>query len=213
MANTTKAPTKAQIESELKETKEALQDAMDLIKQLKEQMAQPTKVVVQNDKRSNAKIKCINIAHHPVNVSTFPNGRGRIFEFKEYGDVKYIRQDDLLDIISSYPKTMESGLIYISDKEFCDEQNVYENEDVIYTKEIMDKIVYLRDDVDLEMLFGMSKPLLDSTIREIAQLYNQGEYMEPNKLERIKKELGYDIAKIASDIKIMSVEEMEALEE
>ena len=37
--------------------------------------------------------------------------------------------------------------------------------------------------------------------------------MEPNKLERIKKELGYDIAKIASDIKIMSVEEMEALEE
>ena len=57
MANTTKAPTKAQIESELKETKEALQDAMDLIKQLKEQMAQPTKVVVQSDKRSNAKIK------------------------------------------------------------------------------------------------------------------------------------------------------------
>ena len=108
---------------------------------------------------------------------------------------------------------MESGLIYISDKEFCDEQNVYENEDVIYTKEIMDKIVYLRDDVDLEMLFGMSKPLLDSTIREIAQLYNKGEYMEPNKLERIKKELGYDIAKIANDIKIMSAEELEALEE
>ena len=57
MANTTKAPTKAQIESELKETKEALQDAMDLIKQLKEQIAQPTKVVVQSDKRSNAKIR------------------------------------------------------------------------------------------------------------------------------------------------------------
>ena len=213
MANTTKAPTKAEIEKELKETKNALQEAMELINQLKGQINQPQQIVVQSDKRANAKIKCINIAHHPVNISTFPNGQGRVFEFKEYGQVQYIRQDDLLDIISSYPRTMESGLIYVADKDFCDEQNLYENEEVIYTKELMDKLVYLREDVDVDLLCGMSKPLLESTIREIAQLYNQGEYMEPNKLERIKKDLGYDIAKIADDIKIMSVEELEALEE
>ncbi len=213
MANTTKAPTKAEIEKELKETKNALQEAMELINQLKGQINQPQQIVVQSDKRANAKIKCINIAHHPVNISTFPNGQGRVFEFKEYGQVQYIRQDDLLDIISSYPRTMESGLIYVADKDFCDEQNLYENEEIIYTKELMDKLVYLREDVDVDLLCGMSKPLLESTIREIAQLYNQGEYMEPNKLERIKKDLGYDIAKIADDIKIMSVEELEALEE
>lgn len=213
MANTTKAPTKAEIEKELKETKNALQEAMELINQLKGQINQPQQIVVQSDKRANAKIKCINIAHHPVNISTFPNGQGRVFEFKEYGQVQYIRQDDLLDIISSYPRTMESGLIYVADKDFCDEQNLYENEEVVYTKELMDKLVYLREDVDVDLLCGMSKPLLESTIREIAQLYNQGEYMEPNKLERIKKDLGYDIAKIADDIKIMSAEELEALEE
>lgn len=213
MANTTEAPTKAEIEKELKETKNALQEAMELINQLKGQINQPQQIVVQSDKRANAKIKCINIAHHPVNISTFPNGQGRVFEFKEYGQVQYIRQDDLLDIISSYPRTMESGLIYVADKDFCDEQNLYENEEVIYTKELMDKLVYLREDVDVDLLCGMSKPLLESTIREIAQLYNQGEYMEPNKLERIKKDLGYDIAKIADDIKIMSAEELEALEE
>lgn len=213
MANTTKAPTKAEIEKELKETKNALQEAMELINQLKGQINQPQQIVVQSDKRANAKIKCINIAHHPVNISTFPNGQGRVFEFKEYGQVQYIRQDDLLDIISSYPRTMESGLIYVADKDFCDEQNLYENEEVIYTKELMDKLVYLREDVDVDLLCGMSKPLLESTIREIAQLYNKGEYMEPNKLERIKKDLGYDIAKIADDIKIMSAEELEALEE
>lgn len=213
MANTTKAPTKAEIEKELKETKNALQEAMELINQLKGQINQPQQIVVQSDKRANAKIKCINIAHHPVNIATFPNGQGRVFEFKEYGQVQYIRQDDLLDIISSYPRTMESGLIYVADKDFCDEQNLYENEEIIYTKELMDKLVYLREDVDVDLLCGMSKPLLESTIREIAQLYNQGEYMEPNKLERIKKDLGYDIAKIADDIKIMSAEELEALEE
>lgn len=220
MANTTKTPTKAQIEAELNETKTALQDtqnalkeSMDLIKELKEQLNQQPQVVVQSDKRVNAKIKCINLAHNPVNIATMPNGQGRVYTFNEYGQVHYIRHDDLLDIISSYPKTMESGIIYVADKEFCDEQNLYENEQVVYTKDIMDKLVYLREDVDVDMLCGMSAPLLESTVREIAKLYNNNEAMEPNKLERIKQETGYDIVKLAEDIKIMSADEIKALED
>ena len=76
MANTIKTPTKAQIEAELNETKTALQDtqnalkeSMDLIKELKEQLNQQPQVVVQSDKRVNAKIKCINLAHNPVNIA------------------------------------------------------------------------------------------------------------------------------------------------
>ena len=57
----------------------------------------------------------------------------------------------------------------------------------------------------------MSKPLLESTVREIAELYNKGEEMEANKLERIKKELGFDIVKLADDIKVLSVEDIEEL--
>lgn len=220
MANTSKAPTKAQIESELKETKQTLQDtqsalqeSLDLIKELKNQLSQQPQVIVQNDKRVNAKIKCINLAHNPVNVSTMPNGQGRVYTFNEYGQVHYIRYDDLLDIISSYPNTMGSGLIYVADKDFCEEQGLYDNEEVVYTKELIDKIVYLRDDVDVDVLCGMSVPLLETTIREIAKLYNNNEAMEANKLELIKRNTGYDIAKIAEDIKIMSAEDIEALAE
>ena len=35
--------------------------------------------------------------------------------------------------------------------------------------------------------------------------------MEANKLERIKKELGFDIVKLADDIKVLSVEDIEEL--
>ena len=96
MANTTKSPTKAQIEDELKETKQtlqatkdALQESLDLIKELKNQLNQPPQVIVQNDKRVNAKIKCINLAHNPVNVSTMPNGQGRVYTFNEYGQMHH----------------------------------------------------------------------------------------------------------------------------
>ena len=67
---------------------------------------------------------------------------------------------------------------------------------------MVDKIVYLRDDTDVDLLCNMSKPLLETTIMEIARLYNMGEEMEPNKLARIKNELGYDITELAKDIQV-----------
>ena len=188
---TAKAPTKQDIQKELDETKTALKDAMDLIAQMKEQMAQQPQVTVVNatERRPNAKLKCISLYHGHLNVSTRPDGRGRVYEFKEYGQVQYIKYDDMLDIISSYPNTMASGLLYIADKDFCEEQNVYEDMDKVYTKEMLDKIVYLRDDMDVELLKGMSAPMLESTVMEIARLYNANEAMEPNKMAEIKRDL------------------------
>jgi hypothetical protein len=202
MATTNKkAPTKADIEKELADTKSALDEALALIKELKANPVTPQVVVQQNNPKIS-KIKCINLAHNPVNVATQPNAQGRVFTFKEYGQAQFIRYDDLLDIISSYPNTMKSGIIYVADKAFCDEQGLYDDSKVIYTKELMDEIVYLREDKDVDLLAGMDKALLESTLVEIARLYHAGEAMEANKLARIKNELGYDIAKMADDMKI-----------
>lgn len=198
----TKAPTKAQIENELKETKDALAEAMALIKELKEQKVVTPQVVVQSDNKHTSKIKCINLAHNPVNISTLPDGGGRMFTFNQYGQAHFIKYDDLLDIVSAYPNTMESGLIYVADKDFCEENGLYD-QGTIYTKELLDKIVYLRDDVDVDLLKGMSKPLLETTITEIVRLYHNGEYMEPNKLAVIKNDLGFDIEAMADDVIVL----------
>ena len=48
--------------------------------------------------------------------------------------------DELLDIISSYPNTMASGLLYITDKEFCEEQGLYDDMGKVYTKDMIDEI-------------------------------------------------------------------------
>lgn len=198
--------------AELKEAKSALEDAMDVIAEMKKKLEeQPQVTVVQqsNDRRSNSKIKCISLSYDPLNLATMPNGQGRVFTFKRYGQSIYIKYDDMLDIISSYPNTIESGLVYITDKEFCEEQGIYDNMDNIYTKDMLDEVVYLRRDIDVELLQGMSKPLLESTVRKIAELYNANEAMEANKLDTIKKTLGYDIVKIAEDIKVEPTEREE----
>ena len=209
MANTTKekkntAPTKKEIETELKDTQSALAEATELIKQLQAKLAEQPQVVVQQaeSKGKTSKIKCINLGHCVLNLSTEPNGMGRVFTFNEYGQAHFIKYDDLLDIVSSYPNTIESGLVYIANKDFCVEQGIYEDITQIYTKDMVDKIVYLRDDTDVDLLCNMSKPLLETTIMEIARLYNMGEEMEPNKLARIKNELGYDITELAKDVQM-----------
>ena len=201
---TTKAPTKQDIQNELNETKDALKEAMELIAQLKEQVQATPQVTVvqQQDKRPNAKIKCISLSHCPLNVATRPNAHGRVFEFKDYGQAIYIKYDELLDIISSYPNTMASGLLYITDKEFCEEQGLYDDMGKVYTKDMIDEIVRMRDDIDVELLGGMSKDMLEDVIMEIAKRYNAHEEIEANKIAEIKKRYNYDIVEIADKINL-----------
>lgn len=206
---TTKTPTKQAIQKELDETKSALKEAMELIAQLKEQVqtAPQVTVVQQQDKRPNAKIKCISLSHCPLNVATRPNAHGRVFEFKDYGQAIYIKYDELLDIISSYPNTIASGLLYITDKEFCEEQGLYDEMDKVYTKDMIDEIVQLRNDMDVELLGGMSKDMLEDVIMEIAKRYNANEEIEANKIAEIKRKYNYDIIEVADKINLNAEKE------
>ena len=208
--NNTKTPTKQDIQNELNETKDALKEAMAMIAQMKEQMqAQPQVVVQASDKRPNPKIKCISLSHCPLNIATEKDAQGRVFEFQQYGQALYIKYDDLLDVISSYPNTIASGLVYICDKEFCEEQGLYDDMQKVFTKEMIDEIVLLRRDIDVELIGGMSEPMKEDVVLEIAKRYNANEEIEANKMAEIKKLYGYDILEIAKNIKINNAPSVE----
>lgn len=147
------------------------------------------------------KIKCINLMHNPLNVSTEPDGMGRVFSFQNYGDAQFIKFDFLSDIVSSYPYTMEHGLLYICDKEAVEELGLSDEYKKIYDKETLDKLIYLREETDVDLLIGMEKNLQESIVIKIAQLLNANEKMDFNYLRKIKEETGYDIEQIAKDIK------------
>lgn len=147
------------------------------------------------------KIKCINLMHNMVNVATEEDGLGKVYSFKAYGDSQMIKFDDLANIVNNYPNTMESGLIYIADKQAVEELGLAEDYAKLYDKKTLDKIIRLRDSSDVDMLLGISnKELLESTIRAIAERINQNESYDYNNLNRIKVESGYDIVKIAEDL-------------
>ena len=201
------------------ETKEVSQE--DIIKQLMEQLAEqnakmaemqkqieensvPQTVVVNNESSSairGRKIKVINLMHNPLNIATQPNGRGRVYSFRNYGDSRLIKFDDLADIVASYPYTMEHGLAYICDKEVVEELGLSDEYTKLFDKERMDRVVWLREESDLDLFLGMDINLQESTARRIAELMNANERMDYNYLRTIKEKTGIDIEAIAKELK------------
>lgn len=200
VAGTKEAEVKTQTEIELEEAKKALAEMQKMLEDMKSANQNQTVVIQKDSTARRGKIKCISLSPNPVNVATRPNFEGRGYTFKEYGSKWEIKADDLEDIISSYPKTMESGLIYICDRDFAAEQGLDEKyADTVLTKELMDELVYLRRDSDVEVLLALPTELLEATIIRIVQLYKANESFDANVLERIKNETGYDIVEMSKN--------------
>ena len=163
--------------------------------------AQAPTIIQQNNGLGGKKVKVVNLMHNPLNISTEPNGMGRVYSFREYGESRLIKYDDLADIVASYPNTMEGGLAYICDKEVVESLGLAEEYQKLFDKKTMDKIIWLREESDLNLFLGMDKNLQESTAQKIAELVNANEKIDMNYIKTIKNETGINIEAIAQDLK------------
>lgn len=184
----------AQIEAQNKQMAE-------MQEQINASKSSTTTIIQQANTLNSKKIKVINLMSSPLNISTEPDGRGRIYSFKGYGDSKLIKYDDLVEIVSSYPNTMENGCAYICDKEAVESLGLTHEYEKLYDKTTMDKIKWLREESDFDLFLGMNKYLQESMALEIAKLLNANERIDYNYLREIKNKTGIDIEEIADNLK------------
>lgn len=172
--------------------------------EMQKQIENKSQTVVVNNENTNMrskKVKVVNLMQNELNISTEPNGMGRIFTFNKYGDSRLIKFDDLADIVAAYPYTMEHGLAYICDKEVVAELGLTDEYAKLFDKERMDKVVWLREESDLDLFLGMDINLQESAAKRIAELINANERMDYNYLRTIKEKTGIDIEEIAKELK------------
>ena len=173
----------------------------EMQKQIENNKSQTVVVNSDNNSIRGKKVKVVNLMQNTLNLSTEPNGGGRIFTFNNYGDSKLIKFDDLADIVSAYPYTMEHGLVFICDKEVVKELGLEDEYSKLFDKEIMDKVIWLREESDLDLFLGMDINLQESVARRIAELINANERMDYNYVRTIKEKTGIDIEAIAKELK------------
>jgi hypothetical protein len=171
------------------------------IASLKEKNANP--IVIKQDTSSIKKVKCVNLLHGELNLSTEPNGKGKLYNFKQYGDVHMIKRTDLLDIVSIYPNTIEKGYVFIADKDILEEGGIDTETSKcnIYTKEKLDMLPFLRTDTDVELFIGMDEIMQKTYAQLIATKINENEKIDLNKIEYIKTKTGIDIKELAESLK------------
>ena len=195
-------------------TDETIKQLMALIEEQNKKMAEmqeqienaktqtPT-VVVSNDisKLQSKKVRLINLMHGVLNLSTEPDGKGRVFTFNNYGESRLANFDDVSNIVASYPHTTEVGAFYIADKDVIDYLGLTEEYSKIYDKELMDKVTLMRDEEAVDLFACMDKTLQNDVALDIAKRINANETVDYNNLNRIKVQCGIDIQQIAEDIK------------
>lgn len=188
---------------------ELIKALMEQIKQQNEKMAE-LQAQIDNNKTyapapqndySIKKIKLINLMHNPLNVSTEPLGQGRVYAFEDYGDTRFVKFDDLMDIVASQPHIMEKGLCYIADKKAVEMLGLEEEYKDIITPEIMNLMPALKEEYLVDLFVNMDSNLQNSMAIEMAKRINANKRMDYNYLQRIKDEAGIDIQEIARDLK------------
>ena len=193
-------------------TAELIKQLMAQIEEQNQKMAEMQEKIANGDSQQTSytpssnleskKIKCISLMHNPMNVSTEPFGRGKLFEFDNYGATRLISFDDLSNIVSCYPNTCRQGCLYITDKDAVERLDLAEYyEKNVYSKEKMDDITAMRNELAGELFIGLGKDLRESTALAIAERINANEVVDYNALVRIKAETGIDISAIAESIK------------
>jgi hypothetical protein len=98
-------------------------------------------------------IKVISLTPYPLTLSTMGRGRGRLFDFKEFGVVKRIRYADLVDIIENHQNFVNNLYFMVMDKRVIRRHGLDELYSKALSKEQIESIILGNSVSDAYSLF------------------------------------------------------------
>jgi hypothetical protein len=159
---------------------------------------------------SDSYVKVMSLTPHLLNLSTEGNGKGKIFTFHKFGEVKKILYHDLVDILSANQKFHEQGLFYIMSKDVIDEHGFEDMYEKILTKDAILKIINGENQTDAVNIFSSATEKQQDFVCEMfIQKIFDGENVDLNLVDRLSRVMqkrikDYDIRKKAEEAKAYS---------
>ncbi|GIU69821.1 MAG: hypothetical protein KatS3mg002_1057 [Candidatus Woesearchaeota archaeon] len=191
--------------NELLEIINSLKKEIDEIKGTKEEKEV---IYSENDSdlidiRPDAYIKVISLTAWNLSLSTKGYGKGKIYTFREFGEMKRIPYADLIEIMESHPEFLREGHFYIANDAVIKKHGLQE-----YYKHILDKekIEQIVRGMNPDLCISLYKSATDSQKEVIITLLverivNNPDNVNMNFVEKMTKITGIDIAERARDIK------------
>lgn len=159
-------------------------------------------------------IPVMSLVPHILNLSTEPNGNGKVKRFESFGQVKRVLYRDLVGIIDSNTKFTEAGYFYILDPDVVRQHgldDIYAN---ILTKEKMEEILNTNGD-NASKLFETANSRQKEIIIEliIGKLLENPDAVDLNVVDRIARISKVDIMDKVESSRLAREDREELVEE
>lgn len=125
-------------------------------------------VVTQSDNITRT-VKVISLVPNTYNLTTQPNGKGKIYTFNKFGDSLNIRFTDMQDILNIYGQQFESGMAILTNKKDYDDLAIGYLWDSVISKDKLDRLLELKDEESIDAILNMDKDTQERIARIIAQ--------------------------------------------
>jgi len=149
--------------------------------------------------KPNKYIKVMSLNFGKLVLSTEGKGRGKVFEFPKFGDVRNIVYTDLANLIHHQQSFAEKGRFYIFDKQVVKNHGLVEYYEKLLTKEMIEKILdYNKDDI-VNLFKNATDAQQETIINLLIKKLVAGEELDINKIDIISRLSSVDIYKIANE--------------
>lgn len=171
-------------------------------------MARQSKTTVENQEKpilADDFIEVVSLTPYKLNLSTEPNGRGRIVRFEKFGDVKRVSYADLVRIIDSNQKFLESGYFYIMDERVIKKHALMYAYDSILTKEKLQQVFDLKNTA--VSLYQSASDAQKQFIHQIiSEKLIKGEEVDLNVVSQIERISGLNLIQSANESRELRAE-------
>jgi hypothetical protein len=212
----------AKVESKDKQQLSEINILKKELQALKEQISEQEDNIsyVSNEGSTERKIEqdeyipVMSLVPHILNLSTEPNGNGKVKRFESFGQVKRVLYRDLVGIIDSNTKFTEAGYFYILDPDVIRQHgldDIYAN---ILTKEKMEEILNTNGD-NASKLFETANFRQKEIIIEliIGKLLEDPDAVDLNIVDRIARISKVDIMDKVESSRLAREDREELIEE
>ena len=147
---------------------------------------------------SDEYIKVMSLMPYTLNLTTEPKGKGKIFQFRKYGEVKNIIYSQLASVIETHMNFLESGYFVILNDRVIRRHGLNDAYERILTKENIDKVLAGNQSDAVKLFENANINQQEVIVMMFVNNIINGEEVDLNFLDRISRIIGYDIAEKAA---------------
>jgi len=146
-------------------------------------------------------IKVISLCPYTLNLSTQSKGRGKLYTFTKFGEVKRIIYRDLIDIIENHANFMNDGLFLIMNRDVIRRHGLDDLYTKLLTKEKIEQILEGNQSDAVNMFRSANPKQQEMICNMIISEMIEGREMDLNFIDRLSRIMGYNIIEKVEDAK------------